>query len=205
MSLEDAVLIEPASCVTYALDRLAPQHGEALGIIGVGTLGSLAILLARRYEPREVVAYGITDEDVELALELGADRAINLRRPGTSAFEDVDIVFEAAGSSRAVQTALTAVRKGGRVALAGSAGDQNSLEIPTDVFMRKDLSVYGSFSYTTEAWARTMKVFERDGLDFSPLLTHRFSLENYEDAFAVMERRGERVVKVLLEHSDADD
>lgn len=81
----------------------------------------------------------------------------------------------------------------------GSAGDGQTMNLPTDVFMRKDLTVHGSLSYTSGAWARTMSLLD-SGLEVDRLITHRFPLERFDEAFQLMENRSERVVKILLEH-----
>lgn len=205
VSVAAGVLVEPASCVGYGFERLSPQAGETIGVVGVGTLGSLAILIARTFSPSAVIAYGITDEDVSQALELGADHAVNLAKEDAEAAtvkalgEGPDVVLEAAGASEAVATSLGLARRGGRVVLMGSAGDGQTMNLPTDVFMRKDLTVHGSLSYTSGAWARTMSLLD-SGLEVDRLITHRFPLERFDEAFQLMENRSERVVKILLEH-----
>src|SRR6266508_3378805 len=72
VSFEEAVLIEPASCVLRALRRGNAGPGATIGVIGIGTLGSLALALARLYTPGALVAYGLRTEELELAARLGA-------------------------------------------------------------------------------------------------------------------------------------
>jgi 2-desacetyl-2-hydroxyethyl bacteriochlorophyllide A dehydrogenase len=205
VSFGAGVLIEPASCVAYGFDRLAPQEGETIGVVGVGTLGSLAILMANSFMPGAVIAYGVNEADVELASALGADHAIDVSQQdpvaatGKVLGSAPDVVLEAAGATDAVTTALGLARRGGRVVLMGSAGDGLTMNLPTDVFMRKDLTVHGTLSYTSNAWAQAMSLM-KEGLDVERLLTHRVPLDAYEDAFTLMDDASQKVVKVLLEH-----
>ena len=74
IELDAAVLVEPASVVFQGLSRARPQAGETVGVIGVGTLGALAIVLARLFSPAAVVAYGIREAELELARRLGRGR-----------------------------------------------------------------------------------------------------------------------------------
>src|SRR5919201_6942856 len=72
VSFDAGVLVEPASVVLHGLEKARPQPGEAVGVIGVGTLGALAISLLALHSPSRIVAFGIRDEELELARRLGA-------------------------------------------------------------------------------------------------------------------------------------
>src|SRR3954471_12223963 len=72
VSFDAGVLVEPASVVLNGLAKASPRPGEDVGVIGVGTLGSLAIALLRLHSPARIVAYGVRHEELELATSLGA-------------------------------------------------------------------------------------------------------------------------------------
>ncbi len=85
--------------------------------------------------------------------------------------------------------------------LLGIAGQDHELTLPADRLALRDLTVYGSVGYTTAAWA-TMVGLLREGLvDLDPIVTHRFPLERFEDAFALMDARQGVVARVVLEHA----
>ena len=121
VSFETGVLVEPASVVLRALERGRLAAGEAVGVVGVGTLGSLAIVLARLASPARIVAYGIRAEELELARSLGADEAIDVSG-GEPPLGELDLVLETAGAVPAVELSTRLVREGGRVVLLGIAG-----------------------------------------------------------------------------------
>ena len=206
VSLDAAVLVEPASCVYRAIERTAPDPGEAVGVFGVGTLGSLALLLVRLFSPGMVVAFGIRDKELELARQLGADHVVNVSSADPQgAVRDLtpgglDVVVETAGSPVAVESATRAARAGGRVALLGLAGPTHAIQLPSDYFVVNDLTVIGSLSYTSSVWTKVMRLLDHRVVDFEQLVTHRFPITEFEDAFAFMDRREGVVVKVLLEH-----
>jgi len=206
VSLDAAVLVEPASCVFRAIENSTPQPGETVGVFGVGTLGSLALLLVRLFSPGFVVAFGIRDEELELARRLGADHVVNVSSSDPEgAVSDLtraglDLVIETAGAPAAVEGATRVARPGGRVALLGLAGASHRLEVPSDRFVVNDLTVIGSLSYTSSVWTKVMRLLDKGLVDFEPLVTHRFPISRFEDAFRFMDRREGVVVKVLLEH-----
>src|SRR5207247_8294450 len=113
ISLDAAVLVEPASVVLRGIERGRASPGEAVGVVGVGSLGALALRLVRLFSPSEVVAYGIRDTELELARSLGSDRTVNLavERPTEG---ELDLVLECAGAVAAVELATRLVRQGGR-------------------------------------------------------------------------------------------
>jgi threonine dehydrogenase-like Zn-dependent dehydrogenase len=206
VSFDSAVLVEPASCVVRAIERTHPSPGDTIGVVGVGTLGSLAVVLARLRSPGRLVAYGVRDEELELARHLGADEVVHTGEvdavEATTRLlgEGLDVVIETAGAVPAVELATRLARPGGRVALLGIAGEGKMLQLPADRLMFSDLGVVGSCSYDTASWAHVMRLLERDVVRFDPIVTHRFPAERFEDAFEVMNARSGTVAKVVLEH-----
>src|SRR5205807_8423521 len=81
VSFDAGVLVEPASVVLHGLDKARPEPGEAVGVIGVGTLGALAIALLKLQSPSRIVAYGVREEELEFARTLGASEAVLVSGP----------------------------------------------------------------------------------------------------------------------------
>jgi threonine dehydrogenase-like Zn-dependent dehydrogenase len=207
VSFEAAALVEPGSCVVKALARARIQPAETVGIIGVGTMGALAIRLARLHSPAAIVAYGIRDEELELARTLGADAVVNVSEEdaetatGRLVSGGLDVVVETAGAVLAVELSTRLAREGGRVVLLGIAGRDEELALPADRIALRDLSILGSVGYTTAAWAQMVALLGARLVDLDPIVTHRFPLERFEDAFALMDTREGVVAKILLEHA----
>jgi threonine dehydrogenase-like Zn-dependent dehydrogenase len=78
VSFDAAALVEPGSVVVKALDRARIEPAETVGVIGVGAMGALAIRIAQLHSPATIVAYGLRDEELELASRLGADAVVNV-------------------------------------------------------------------------------------------------------------------------------
>jgi L-iditol 2-dehydrogenase len=208
VSFDAAVLIEPASCVLRAMERVRPIEGETIGVVGIGTLGSIAIRLGRLFGPRAIVAYGIRAEELEFARRMGATHAINVAQIDAQEAtveavgkDGLDVVVETAGAPQAVATALDVVRTGGRVGLLGLAGAGRNLELLADKFVLKDVLVAGTFSYTTSVWTRVAEIVASGLVDLDPIVTHRFPMNQFSSAYSLMEDREGIVVKILLEHA----
>jgi threonine dehydrogenase-like Zn-dependent dehydrogenase len=207
VSFEAAALVEPGSCVVKALDRASIQPAESIGVVGVGAMGALAIRIARLRSPSTIVAFGVRDEELGLARMLGADAVVNVAEQDAEAEVQglvggrLDVVVETAGAIDAVELSTRLVREGGRVVLLGIAGRERELALPADRIALRDLTVYGSVGYTTAAWARMVALLRERLVDLDPIVTHRFPLDRFEDAFALMDERRGVIARVVLEHA----
>jgi threonine dehydrogenase-like Zn-dependent dehydrogenase len=207
VSDDAAVLVEPGACVVKALERARIEPAETVGVIGIGAMGALAIRIARLRSPAGIVAYGLRDEELELALALGADAVVNVAHLDPEAETrklaggNLDVVVETAGAVAAAELSTRLVREGGRVVLLGIAGRGQKLTVPADRIPLRDVSVFGSVGYTTAAWARMVGLLRERLVDLDPIVTHHFPLDRYEDAFALMDDRRGVVARIVLEHA----
>ena len=207
VSFEAAALVEPGSCVVKALGRARIEPAETVGVIGVGAMGALAIRIARLRSPAAIVAYGLRDEELELARSLGADAVVNVAEQDAEdetrrlVGGELDVVVETAGAVPAVELSTRLVREGGRVALLGIAGHDQQLALPADRLPLRDLTVIGSVGYTIAAWAHMVALLREGLVDLAPIVTHRFPLERFEEAFALMDERRGVVARIVLEHA----
>jgi threonine dehydrogenase-like Zn-dependent dehydrogenase len=109
-----------------------------------------------------------------------------------------DVVFEAAGSEKAVVLALDLARRGGTVILSGIAGDGRRMSVDSDLIALKDLRIDGVFAYTTDSFEQALRIIESGRLDVRPLVTHTLPLQEFEKAFDLLSNRPEPVGKVML-------
>jgi 2-desacetyl-2-hydroxyethyl bacteriochlorophyllide A dehydrogenase len=199
VSFDAGVLVEPASVVLRGLEKARPEPGEAVGVIGVGTLGALAIALLALHSPSRIVAFGVRDEELELAQRLGATDIL-LAGDGTPEAEELDLVVETAGATVAVELATQLCRPGGRAVLLGIAGEGRTLTLPSDLLVSKDIALIGSIAYPASTWSRVVALLADGVLDLDPVVTHRFPISELEDALRLMDDRRGIVAKIVLEH-----
>jgi 2-desacetyl-2-hydroxyethyl bacteriochlorophyllide A dehydrogenase len=201
LALDEAVLVEPASVVLKGLLRARVGPGETIGVVGVGTLGALTIVLARLFSPAAVVAYGVREQELELARRLGAAEAIDVSGDASPHEGELDVVVETAGAVPAVELATRLPREGGRIVALGIAGEGRELCIPADRFVLRDLELIGSVGYTTAVWSRVVELLGAGLVDLAPVVAQRVPVARFEDAFASMSGAGGVVGRILLEHA----
>ncbi len=136
VSFAAGVLVEPAACVLRGLERAGPQPGERIGVIGIGTLGSLALTLARPTRRARSSAMARVARSSSSPRTLGADTVVHVTEEDAveatkrAVGDGLDIVVETAGAVDAVELATRLVRPGGRIVLLGIAGEGKVLELP---------------------------------------------------------------------------
>jgi 2-desacetyl-2-hydroxyethyl bacteriochlorophyllide A dehydrogenase len=177
--LEAGALVEPAAVVLRGLSVMDLRPGARVVIIGAGTLGLLAAHLVRLWSPAWVTVVGRRPAQGVLADAMGADE-YRAEPPEPRSF---DLAIEAAGTITGVGTTLEAARRGGQVLLLGICGHGKTIPMSPDDIVNNDLRVRGSFSYTAGAWAQVVALLNAGRLDLRSLVTHRFSLDQFEAAF----------------------
>lgn len=196
VSDESAALVEPAAVVYQGLLRIEPKPGGKVLVIGDGTIGLLATKLVKSFAPSALDVYGIRSSQRELVVKAGADRFVTDVDELT---KDYDYVIEAAGAIAAVDLALTQGKRGAKVLLLGYPEQGAHLSLGVHDLINNDATIHASFSYTRKSWKAIVDLLNEGGLDLSFVVTHRFSLKDWEQAIATLrslssEPRG----KVLL-------
>jgi 2-desacetyl-2-hydroxyethyl bacteriochlorophyllide A dehydrogenase len=195
VSLVDAALVEPSAVVLRALEKAAPTDGARVAVVGDGTVALLAVSLLGLWAPGEVIVVGRRFEQAELARACGAT-AFTLDAGDA---RGVDLVVEAAGAVEAVQTAVQLARRGGTIVLLGLPPAGRTLELPADLLVNNDLTLVGSFSYTSAAWAAVVELLNAGRIAPGRLVTHRFALDDFARAFAELAEPSGTRGKILLE------
>jgi threonine dehydrogenase-like Zn-dependent dehydrogenase len=194
VSLLDAAVVEPSAVVLTGLEKIRPRPGLRVLVVGDGTIALLALLLAGLWPPAELVVAGRRAEQEELARELGATD-FTLGAPPSG----FDLAIEAAGSTDAVAAALGAVRRGGTVLQLGLPPAGSTLELPGDLLVNNDLTLAASFGYTSTAWSRVVALLNEGRFRPGRIVTHTYSLDEFERAFTALAEPTERRGKILLE------
>ena len=183
---EDLVLTEPLAVAVRAVGRADVRSGETVAVVGAGTLGLLAVQVARGHGAR-ILVVSRTARRFALARDLGAeathtveDGPLDARARAFSGREGVDCVIETAGTAEAVNHALALVRPGGRLILTGLPHESTPVEFFSVV--RREITILGSMIYQDE-FSEAMRLVADGTVKTRPLVSHRFPLDAIGDAF----------------------
>jgi threonine dehydrogenase-like Zn-dependent dehydrogenase len=187
LPLEDACLVEPAGVAWHGARRAAIVPGERVVVVGGGSIGLLAVA-AVRHLGHDVALVARHPHQIQVGERLGAQ----------SPSGHYDVVLEAAGSESGLVTAAELARPGGRVVVLGVF--TAAAPIPGALTLVKELSWIGAMAYGRHDGVRDLD--EATALLASSpelrdtLITHRFSLDESPQAFAVAASRSEGSIKV---------
>jgi threonine 3-dehydrogenase len=184
-----AAIFDPFGNATHATLSF-DLVGEDVLITGAGPIGIMAAAIAKHVGARNVVITDVNDYRLDLALRMGATRAVNVREDTIAevmkelGMVGFDIGLEMSGNAEAFESMLESMHNGGRIALLGIAPGPVSIDWDEVVF--RGLTIKGIYGREIwETWYK-MQTMLQSGLDISPVITHELPFEQYEAGFAAM-------------------
>jgi threonine 3-dehydrogenase len=166
-----------------------PVLGEDVLITGAGPIGCMAAAVVRHAGARHIAVSDPNPYRRELAARMGATVTVDPTAQELSEVErdlgmteGFDIGLEMSGSPDALHAMVANMSHGGRIAVLGLPAEEFALDWSTVITNMLTLrGVYGREMY--ETWYQ-MTVLLQSGLDITPVITHRFSFRDHEEAFA---------------------
>ncbi len=227
VSWDEAVLADPFSVSMHAVLKAPPADGARALIYGCGTLGLLTIAFLRAAYPRaEIVAVARHGFQAELARAMGAHAVVRAgstaelvaavaRLSGERLIEPrfgppwlhggIDVVYDTVGSAETLAAGIRVARPRARIVITGVSRPKR-FEWTPHYF--KEIELVGSNAFGIEevegqrkhAFEVFFDLLDRGRLELPALVTHRFSLDRYQDALLVAHAKGRnRAVKVVFD------
>lgn len=175
--------------------------GEDVLVTGAGPIGVMAAAVAKHAGARYVVVTDVNDYRLELAKKMGATNVLNTSKGPSLAElqkelgmrEGFDVGLEMSGNAAALREMIDNMCHGGKIAMLGIQSDKSPFDWTKVVFnMLTIKGIYGREMY--ETWYM-MTVMLENGLDISPVITHRYHYTEFEKGFeAMMSGRSGKVV-----------
>ncbi len=215
VSLEKAAMTEPAAVALHALRRVSNSLvGKTVVIFGAGPIGLMVAQWARIMGAPTVILFDIIAEKLELAKQLGFERAFNSITAGHEAIDIVNeqtdskgahVAIEAAGVPATYCQALGCVGHGGSVVFLGNPiADVTFPASLLSQIMRRELNLFGTWNSDYSAagndddWRAVLASMASGQLILSPLITHRVPLVDSTEMLHKMRDKGEFYAKVLI-------
>ncbi len=203
-----AALTEPMAVARHATRRADINNDKRVLVMGNGTIGLLAALIAQK-EAKQVIVAGRSKEKEEFTKSVGLENVVDTNSDLKEQIDKitdgngVDVVIECVGSNDSIESSILTVKKGGTIVLTGNPyGDLNLPKASYWKILRKELTVKGtwnsSYNDTCNDWKDCIKMIENGEIDISKLVTHAFKMEDYEHALDVLRDKNVLTCKVML-------
>jgi 2-desacetyl-2-hydroxyethyl bacteriochlorophyllide A dehydrogenase len=204
LSYNEAAMIEPSAVAVHVILRSGISIGDRIVILGAGTIGLLALQIARLAGADYIAITDIYNYKLALAKRLGADLTINVGENDpvqcvkeVTEGEGADVVIEAVGISATIQQTIDLLRPGGRAVIVGYFTGNR---VPMDMrsLMLRELELIGSKAYHRD-YERAIKLVS-GRIKVKPLITHEFPLDDVKKAFEILDKRPEeeKAIKLIL-------
>lgn len=207
LSDEQCVLLaDIASTGISAAESGNVELGQSVAVFAQGPIGLSATAGARLRGASLIIGVDAIENRLELSTRMGATEVVNFKEEDPVAAimrltegRGVDVAIEALGKQETFEWCLDVTRPGGTVSSLGVYGGK--LEIPTEAFVygigdKKIVSTLCPGG--KERMRRLMELVRHGRLDLSPLITHRFALDDIEEAYELFGNQREGVVKVAI-------
>lgn len=200
MSYEEAALVEPLSNVVHFVDDITPyKSGDLVVVQGCGPIGLFSAQLFRLGGARVIVSgLGVDKVRLGIADRLGFE-TVNIdevdlvgRVMELTGGKGADVTFVAVGEPQAIKQSMELLRKRGTTTVVGIFG----ADVPVDLtrLVRRELTVVGAYDARSANFPTSISYISQGKVNVRDVLTHRFSLDEAEEAFKVaLERTGGKV------------
>ncbi|MEN8202360.1 MAG: L-threonine 3-dehydrogenase [Bacteroidota bacterium] len=167
-----------------------PLIGEDVLVTGAGLIGNMAVSVARFAGARYVVATETSSYRAELAAKMGATRVVNPLKENLREVMDelgmigFDIGLECSGAPAAFNQLVEHMYNSGKISLLGILPSSTRVDWNRIIFKGLTMKgIYGREMY--ETWYQ-MEQMLLSGLDISPIITHRYSIDDFQQGFDIM-------------------
>ena len=196
-----AAIMDPFGNATHTALAF-PILGEDVLITGAGLIGTMATGICRFAGARHVVVTDLSDYRLDIARRMGATLCVNpgkgqsvkwaMQQLGIKGF---DVGLEMSGSPAALREMIDSMYKGSNIAQLGILPPSTTVEWSEIIFNALTIKgIYGRQMW--ETWYK-MRQMLLSGLDLTPVITHRFKIDDFQQGFDVMESG--LCCKVILE------
>lgn len=208
--VDDRISNNEAACLQSLSDSVAAVEtanikiGDAVAILGQGSMGVECMQIARASGAGRIIAVDVRPEACAMAHELGADHVIDAsKQDAAQVIRDLtggngaDIVFECAGGSpkqglagvKSLMTAIDAVRSGGTI--VGVSWFGGNIEFPVDVLRERSLRYVFPDISTLEHLEHTVRMVSSGRVRLKPMITHVLQgIERVPEAFEITAHKG---------------
>jgi len=204
----DEALAEPIACTTNAVIKSDIQMGDTIAIVGTGFMGLILLQQLKHKGAKSVIAIDVRDDMLSVAKKLGVDLIINSKKQNIKQVineytggKGVDVSIEAGGNEATLNLTADICKMEGKLVIFGYHPGLRTI---------KDLGFWNWMAFNIiNAHVRDLKtilngcrigmeMLNSGKINMKPLITHKFGLENIENAFLAAKNKPGSFIKSVI-------
>jgi L-iditol 2-dehydrogenase len=211
INFNQAALIEPIACCIRSLNKLDMKKADRIAIFGAGPTGLIHMILAKLYGASQIILVDINEFRLRFAKNIDPTiTTINMANNNnnnldTTVFSKVgkigvDISIIATSNLDALVQSIKISRRGGTISLFGVPAKESELKIDFNLIYSKELKIVPSYAASEKEIHQTITLLTNNIIDFEPLITHKFPLDNSFDALQYA-HKAKDAMKIIITSS----
>jgi L-iditol 2-dehydrogenase len=211
INFNQAALIEPIACCIRSLNKLDMKKADRIAIFGAGPTGLIHMILAKLYGASQIILVDINEFRLRFAKNIDPTiTTINMANNNnnnldTTVFSKVgkigvDISIIATSNLDALVQSIKITRRGGTISLFGVPAKESELKIDFNLIYSKELKIVPSYAASEKEIHQTITLLTNNIIDFEPLITHKFPLDNSFDALQYA-HKAKDAMKIIITSS----
>ncbi len=201
---EQGAFVEPVAVAAHSTGRAGDLTGKNVVVAGAGTIGNVVAQGCKSRGAAKVLITDISDFRLQVARDVGIDATCNVaKEPLADAVarefgdDGFDLAVEVAGVEASLTSLVAEIGKGGTILIVGVYGDKPQVDM--SVICEHELNVMGSMMYRHEDWVQAVEWIASGDVQVDPLVSKHFDFEQFPDAYAFIDKEGERSMKVMID------
>lgn len=207
VSMEDAVLCEPLANAVSAVRRADIRQAETAVVIGPGAIGLMCLQVARLYSPGRLILVGTRDERLAIGWQICPDaECVNIREGGQAEYlknvllkgRGAHSIVECSGTKGGMALAFDLMADYGSVCFEGSVPREDTIPFAPHM-LRENGTIHGICGWEPQDFQRALDLIAGRMVAVKPLITHKFPLSQWREAFELATTRKGESLRILLE------
>ena len=204
MPLDYGAMVEPASVGTHAVSRAGDLRGKNVVVSGAGAIGNLVAQAVISAGAKKVLITDVSDVRLEIARQCGISNTLNVMKPPLAegikkvfGDEGYQVGFEVAGVESSIRSLMETIEKGSTIVVVAVFAKDPALSM--FYLGEHELTLVGTMMYRHEDFVRTVENIAAGTVKLEPLITNRFSFEEYDEAYKFIAANRMTSMKVIID------
>lgn len=203
MSLDYGAMVEPTAVGAHSTSR-TDVKGKNVVVSGAGTIGNLVAQFAKARGAAKVLITDISDRRLAIARECGIEYTANVTKTTMKEAckevfgdEGFQVGFEVAGVESSIRSLMECIEKGSDIVVVAVFGKDPALSM--FYLGEHELKLIGTMMYRHEDYVKAVECISNGTINLQPLVSDRFPLESYDDAYKFIDANREIAMKVIID------